>query len=573
MSRADQHGSSRIFISYRHQETAYAASWLYDRLSAEFGGAQVFKDVDNLRPGDDFFESIASAVVSCDVLLALIGANWAEATDGLGRRRIDDPADFVRLEVETALARDVRVIPLLIGDAQMPSREELPPSLAPLVRKHALELSPSHFNRDAEALVAALKEVLAEERSKSQIIVASPDPSRYSTQVKAHSSAQQGMERGPERSVRPPQPTPLSTRGNWIVDDNHPSPSGAKVVGSQQSALKRHLKWVVVGALILLLASGGIFASRIGARNSAAERSSEEVPRTQMADLPRSAKPLPDDSLVWRRERGGVYDISTIHINGTEGALLITGQENHGAILTPDRRTVLYLHENENRKNSFELHAMSADGRADRLLFSDGSQSCPILGQPAIRSDGVLAVPCREYIGGPFVLNLMSLDGSVIRLLDQGWLGDATFTNDGKSVIYWRAKSYHQQDGGALYKLPIAESAAPTPITDGDDSEDADPAFSPTSDEVVFRRVRGNRWMIAIIDQVSTGKGRIRTLPSSYSFNQRPSWSPDGSQIVYQHAKNSRTEATLLLANADGTGERPVKYNKGYSGPPSWTAR
>ena len=79
--------------------------------------------------------------------------------------------------------------------------------------------------------------------------------------------------------------------------------------------------------------------------------------------------------------------------------------------------------------------------------------------------------------------------------------------------------------------------------------------------------------MIAIIDQVSTGKGRIRTLPSSYSFIQRPSWSPDGSQIVYQHAKDPRTEATLLVTNADGTGERLVKHTKGFSGPPNWTAR
>ena len=541
MSRADQQGSSRIFISYRRQETAYPASWLYDRLSAEFGGAQVFKDVDNLRPGDDFFESIANAVASCDVLLALIGPNWAEGTEGGERHRIDDPADFVRLEVEAALARDVRVIPLLIGDAEMPSREELPASLAPLVRKHALELSPAHFNRDAEALVEVLKEVLADELSKSQIIEALPHPSRYSPQAHLRSSAKKGIESEPEHSIHPinyaTQPTPLPTSRKWVVDDGHPRPPRAKV-SSRQPALKRQFKWIIVSALVLLaLASGAIFAVSTGQRNTAAHESSKEVPRTQKAELPQSAEPLPDNSLVWRRERGGEYDISTIDINGDDGAMLINGQENHGAILTPDRRTVLYLHKNENRKDSFELHAMSADGRADRLLFSDGSKSCPILGQPAIRSDGLLAMPCHEYIDGPSALNLMSLDGSVVRLLDQGWLGDPTFTHDGQSVIYWRAKSYQKQDGGALYMVSVAGSAAATQVTDGENSEDADPACSPSGDDVVFRRVRGGRWTIAIIDHVSNGKGRIRTLPSRYSFNQRPSWSPDGTRIVYQHAK------------------------------------
>src|SRR4029453_4195327 len=138
----------------RRDETAYPASWLYDRLKAQFGTAQIFKDVDNIRPGDDFVDRITSAVGSCDVLLAVIGPQWATVTDTLGRPQIDDPDDFVRLEVETALNRNVRVIPLLVDHAEMPNGSELPEPLAPLVRKHALELSPSHFARDAEELVA-----------------------------------------------------------------------------------------------------------------------------------------------------------------------------------------------------------------------------------------------------------------------------------------------------------------------------------------------------------------------------------------------------------------------------------
>ena len=126
--------SGRIFISYRREETAYPAGWLYDRLAGHFGG-QVFKDVDSIELGDDFVEVITRAVGSCDVLLALIGDEWLTITDEHGRRRLDNPDDFVRLEIEAALSRRVRVIPVLVGEARMPHADELPDSLAALVRR------------------------------------------------------------------------------------------------------------------------------------------------------------------------------------------------------------------------------------------------------------------------------------------------------------------------------------------------------------------------------------------------------------------------------------------------------
>jgi TIR domain len=95
--------AGRVFISYRRQETAWPARELYDVLVAELGPDRVFKDVDNIEPGDDFVERIQSAVGSCQVLLALIGPQWLTITDARGERRLDDPQDFVRLEVETAL--------------------------------------------------------------------------------------------------------------------------------------------------------------------------------------------------------------------------------------------------------------------------------------------------------------------------------------------------------------------------------------------------------------------------------------------------------------------------------------
>ena len=151
----------RIFISYRREDSAFPAGWLYDRLCARFGSNYVFKDVDSIDPGDDFLRVIEDAVGSCQVLLALIGDHWLDITDPTGHRRLDDPNDFVRLEIEAALRRDVRVIPLLVGRAPLPSSEQLPDSLRGLIRRHAIELSPNRFEPDVARLVRIIDKTLA----------------------------------------------------------------------------------------------------------------------------------------------------------------------------------------------------------------------------------------------------------------------------------------------------------------------------------------------------------------------------------------------------------------------------
>jgi hypothetical protein len=181
--------SGRIFMSYRRDETAYPAGWLYDRLADHFGGGQVFKDIDSIELGDDFVEVITSAVGSCDVLLALIGDQWLTITDAHGQRRLDDPDDFVRLEIEAALTRNVRVIPILVDGARMPRAAELPASLARLVRRQALELSPARFDFDTGRLLKVLDRTLAEVRTEqddaaSKVAPAGKAPAASATEVR-----------------------------------------------------------------------------------------------------------------------------------------------------------------------------------------------------------------------------------------------------------------------------------------------------------------------------------------------------------------------------------------------------
>jgi hypothetical protein len=152
--------SSRIFISYRRDDAPAYAGRLFDQLSERFGEAQVFMDVDTLEPGVDFFEHIEQSIGSAAVLIAVIGKGWANAVDEDGHRRLDNPDDWVRLEVGGALRRDIRVIPVLVGGAPMPEPEELPEDLADLRRRSGLELSDLHWRAGTERLCVAIEHVL-----------------------------------------------------------------------------------------------------------------------------------------------------------------------------------------------------------------------------------------------------------------------------------------------------------------------------------------------------------------------------------------------------------------------------
>src|SRR5262249_8583687 len=118
----------------------------------------------HIPAGVDFVEYLHSQVAACDVFLAVIGPNWLDAKDDSGRRRFDNPDDFVTIEIAAALARKIRVIPVLVDGARTPKAEKLPGSVKPLARRNAVEVRNTHFGRDAEALTSKVREALQEER-------------------------------------------------------------------------------------------------------------------------------------------------------------------------------------------------------------------------------------------------------------------------------------------------------------------------------------------------------------------------------------------------------------------------
>src|SRR5215218_3763727 len=156
----DEPAKSRVFLSYRREETKHAAGRLADRIAERFSSSQVFVDVDSIPPGVDFSEATQEAVSGCDVLLALIGPRWTTIEDGEGRRRLDDPEDFVVLELRAALDRGIPVIPVLVDGAQMPKRAELPAGLERFTRRNAVRLDAETFRQDVGWLLDELAKML-----------------------------------------------------------------------------------------------------------------------------------------------------------------------------------------------------------------------------------------------------------------------------------------------------------------------------------------------------------------------------------------------------------------------------
>jgi hypothetical protein len=148
---------TRIFLSYRRDDSAGQAGRLFDRLSVEFGQDSLFMDVDNIPLGTDFATLISEEVSKCDVLLAVIGPRWLESLGDDGERRIDNPNDFVRTEICAALQREIPIIPILVDGAKIPPANLLPEVLTRLSRRHGLEVRNTSFHGDLQRLVDELK--------------------------------------------------------------------------------------------------------------------------------------------------------------------------------------------------------------------------------------------------------------------------------------------------------------------------------------------------------------------------------------------------------------------------------
>jgi len=153
---------SGIFISYRRTDSAGYAGRLYDRLVERFGAAAVFMDVDAIHPGEDFARVLEQRMRSCDAVVVVIGDQWLTVQDEAGCRRLDEPGDYVRMEVAMALARGIPVLPVLVEDAPPPPRDALPAPLKKLASLQALSIGHDRFVAQSNDLIQTLERILSE---------------------------------------------------------------------------------------------------------------------------------------------------------------------------------------------------------------------------------------------------------------------------------------------------------------------------------------------------------------------------------------------------------------------------
>jgi class 3 adenylate cyclase/tetratricopeptide (TPR) repeat protein len=149
--------TNRVFLSYRREDSAGHAGRLFDALVDAFGKDSVFMDIDTITPGQDFAKAIDSALLMCDDSLVVIGPRWLRLSERGERLQLDGTEDFVRLEIERSLLRNVRVLPILVGGAVMPSSRDLPSSIEALAHRQAFQLSDHRWHADVNELITLLR--------------------------------------------------------------------------------------------------------------------------------------------------------------------------------------------------------------------------------------------------------------------------------------------------------------------------------------------------------------------------------------------------------------------------------
>jgi len=251
-----------IFISYRRDDTEGEAGRLFDDLVRAYGDESVFMDVSAIDPGLDFRKAIDANVASCGVLLAMIGPTWASVTDEGGNRRLDNPTDFVRLEIASALARQIAVIPVLVHGARMPALDQLPDDLKDLSYRNSVEITHARWNSDVALLVTALKNYVTVNKSRETETVHATIP----VQLPA------------------PQPAPID-------------PPATK---------SRLPLWIGVGSAALVVAAIAIFAVTRAGSSSAAKTDAQyqstaansAPPVSTATDKPAAPQPVTDKPAV-----------------------------------------------------------------------------------------------------------------------------------------------------------------------------------------------------------------------------------------------------------------------------------
>lgn len=152
--------AGKIFINYRREDSQADARSIYQRLQRTFGSRQLFMDVDTIEKGRDFREVLHDSLAECQLMLVIVGRSWLGARNEKGARRLDDPNDFVRMEIAAALKRNIPVIPVRVGGALMPPEAELPGNLKALAMRQSAIVTHENFPHDMDGLERDIRKIV-----------------------------------------------------------------------------------------------------------------------------------------------------------------------------------------------------------------------------------------------------------------------------------------------------------------------------------------------------------------------------------------------------------------------------
>jgi Tol biopolymer transport system component len=444
----------KILLNYRRGDTAGNAGRLYAALAERFGEENVFMDIDKIDPGLNFVDVINDWVGRCDVFIAMIGTQWLDSAYKSGQRRLDDPNDFVRMEIESALERpDVRLIPVLVQDVDMPSADELPQSMRALALRNGIEIRDVSWDYDVGRLIQAIERI------------GRPDDGDGG-----------GEDDGGRRPRLDPKRIAIVAGALLVVlalaaaalaladgDEENRANDGTGTNGS--TVAEPGTEQLVYAGV------GDLFAAPLGV---------DEDPVTLAGD----GVGQPDTSRTGSRiavERGG--DIVVLDAAGRELQALTSGDDSDDApSWAPNGRRVAF-----NRKDADDdtiaVFVVDLRGRVQPLMPEAGRTGA----QPDWSPDGRRIAFQRK--GSLFVMAASGVSSSeelLVRSSDRGQVHEPAWSPDGQEIALW----IDEGDGPDIYVYSLADGSLDN-VTDGEADSPTFPSWSPDGTRIAFADVDG----------------------------------------------------------------------------------
>jgi TIR domain len=280
--------AAKVFISYRRDDSAGHAGRVHDRLAREFGNDLLFMDVDGIPLGVNYVEVLQEEVAKCSVLLAVIGHEWLNVRDEDGRRRLENPDDFVRVEIAAALQRDIPIIPIMLEGTKVPKANQLPKDLEGLALRNGLGVRHASFHTDIDILIRGLKGRLTD-ATEQRVTSLTPGTD------KQRGMNDNGISSGTVRGDRDTMPNMQFAQETTRQSDENDKPI-RKVIAAELSDPRRPSDgrlFILVGIAVVVIGAASLMWAATGLRDTT---TAMPMPR----DSTTTAKPVIDTPSIPR---------------------------------------------------------------------------------------------------------------------------------------------------------------------------------------------------------------------------------------------------------------------------------